>query len=123
MRYIKASSCMNECSMHGDGYTHPPSSECNPERLEAEEGPHHARMYVDLVNLARRPLNVLSQNAIPLSNKGREASIISSMVHYDGAGRVRAPSISTRTVRTKEMGDVLNIGILRTIRWLEADVF
>ena len=61
LRDIKASSCMNECSMHDDtGYTHPLSSESNPERLEAEEGPHHARMHVDLVNLARRSLNVLS---------------------------------------------------------------
>ena len=67
---------------------------------------------MNLINLARRSFDVVSENTISLSNKCVKASVVTSSVRNNGTGWMRAPSISTGSIRPKVMGDILNIIIL-----------
>ena len=84
--------------------------------LQCEEALHHARMDMHLIHLPGRSFHLASKDTISLSSECLEASIVASMVHDNGAGRVRAPSIAARSPWTEVMCNLLNVLILHTIR-------
>lgn len=80
--------------------------------LQSKKTLHHASMDMNLINLPRRSLHLTSKDTISFSNKGLDASIITTMMHDNGTSGVGTPSITARSPWTKVMGDILDILIL-----------